>query len=162
MPKPPEGKNPATPWPYWPVILKTTSSHEEGCTRKWLLDTRKFEDDGKGNVKSLLVEEVEWIKDEQTGRMQMRHTGKTEVIKADLVLLALGFTNPVQEGLLEELSVEKDQRKNVMTDSSGATSVTGVFAAGDAATGQSLVVRCIASGRRVAEGINAYLSQRNL
>ncbi|MCH5318258.1 MAG: glutamate synthase subunit beta [Paramuribaculum sp.] len=158
MPKPPEGKNPETPWPYWPVVLKTTSSHEEGCRRRWLLDTRKFEDDGQGNVKSLIVEEVEWEKDSETGKMTMRHTGKTEIIQAELVLLALGFTNPVQEGLLEELKVETDLRKNVKTDSNGATSLAKVFAAGDAATGQSLVVKCIASGRNVAQGIHSFLS----
>lgn len=76
MPKPPVGDNPATPWPYWPVVLKTSSSHEEGCDRRWLLDTRRFVPDEKGNVKEVEVEEVEWEKDLATGRMNLKHTGK--------------------------------------------------------------------------------------
>lgn len=159
MPKPPVGENPATPWPYWPVILKTSSSHEEGCERRWLLDTRVIK--GKdGKVTEVEVEEVEWEKDPETGRMNLVHTGKTDTIKAGLVLLAMGFTNPVQEGLLEQLGVETDGRKNVKVDSSQRSSVDKVFAAGDAATGASLVVRCIASGRKAAEGIQEYLKQQ--
>lgn len=156
MPKPPVGENPATPWPYWPVILKTSSSHEEGCDRRWLLDTRAIRGrDGK--VTEVEVEEVEWEKDPATGRMNLIHTGRTEIIKADLVLLAMGFTNPVQEGLLEQLGVETDARKNVKTDASHRSSVDKVFAAGDAATGASLVVRCIASGRDTAAEIDRML-----
>lgn len=159
MPKPPVGENPATPWPYWPVILKTSSSHEEGCERRWLLDTRciKGED---GKVTSVEVEEVEWQKDEATGRMNLIHTGKVDTIKAELVLLAMGFTNPVQEGLLEQLGVEKDARQNVKVDGSQRSSVDKVFAAGDASTGASLVVRCIASGRNAAKGIHEYLKSQ--
>lgn len=159
MPKPPVGENPDTPWPYWPVILKTSSSHEEGCDRRWLLDTRAIKgEDGK--VTEVEVEEVEWQKDPETGRMNLIHTGKTDTIKAGLVLLAMGFTNPVQEGLLEQLGVEKDGRKNVKVDARQRSSVDKVFAAGDAATGASLVVRCIASGRKAAEGIQQYLTQQ--
>lgn len=159
MPKPPVGENPDTPWPYWPVILKTSSSHEEGCDRRWLLDTRAIKgEDGK--VTEVEVEEVEWQKDPETGRMNLIHTGKTDTIKAGLVLLAMGFTNPVQEGLLEQLGVEKDGRKNVKVDACQRSSVDKVFAAGDASTGASLVVRCIASGRKAAEGIQQYLKQQ--
>ncbi|MCM1517081.1 MAG: glutamate synthase subunit beta [Pseudoflavonifractor sp.] len=159
MPKPPEGENPATPWPYWPVILKTSSSHEEGCERRWLLDTKVIK--GKdGKVTEVEVEEVDWEKDPETGRMNLVHTGKTDTIKAELVLLAMGFTNPVQEGLLEQLGVETDGRKNVKVDGSQRSSVDKVFAAGDASTGASLVVRCIASGRKAAEGIQEYLKQQ--
>lgn len=156
MPKPPVGENPETPWPYWPVILKTSSSHEEGCTRRWLLDTKSIKGEN-GKVTAVEVEEVQWQKDPETGRMNLIHTGKVETIKAELVLLAMGFTNPVQEGLLAQLGVEKDQRKNVKVDSSQRSSVDKVFAAGDASTGASLVVRCIASGRKAAEGIHQYL-----
>lgn len=156
MPKPPEGENPATPWPYWPMILKTSSSHMEGCDRRWLLDTKEIKGvDGK--VKEVVVEEVEWEKDPETGRMNLKHTGKTETLKADLVLLAMGFTNPVKEGLLEQLGVELDQRGNVKVDASQKSSVDKVFAAGDASTGASLVVRCIASGRKAAQNIHQYL-----
>jgi glutamate synthase (NADPH/NADH) small chain len=90
--------------------------------------------------------------------MNLVHTGKTEVIKADLVLLAMGFTNPVEEGLLEQLGVEKDARKNIKVDASHKSSVDKVFAAGDASTGASLVVRCIASGRDTAAAIDKMLS----
>lgn len=159
MPKPPEGENPATPWPYWPIVLKTSSSHEEGCERKWLLDTKKFV--GKdGAVSEVEVEEVDWQKDESTGRMNLIHTGKTHSIKAELVLLAMGFTNPVYEGLLEDLKVDLDNRKNVFVDSNQMTSVNGVFAAGDASTGASLVVRCIASGQKAAMGIDKFLKNK--
>ena len=156
MPKPPVGVNPDTPWPYWPIVLKTSSSHEEGCKRLWLLDTRKFIGDN-GTVSAIEVEEVEWQKDENTGKMNLNHTGKTSVIKAELVLLAMGFTNPVYEGLLSELQPELDNRKNIKVDSNQMTSVDKVFAAGDASTGASLVVKCIASGQRAAKGIDNFL-----
>lgn len=158
MPKPPVGDNPATPWPYWPVVLKTSSSHEEGCDRRWLLDTRRFVPDDKGNVKEVEVEEVEWEKDPATGRMNLKHTGKKSTIKAELVLLAMGFTNPVAEGIINDLGLEKDVRGNVKTAATThATSVDKVFAAGDVNTGASLVVRCIAAGRDTAKAIDKYL-----
>ena len=158
MPKPPVGDNPATPWPYWPVVLKTSSSHEEGCDRRWLLDTRRFVPDEKGNVKEVEVEEVEWEKEPATGRMNLKHTGKKSTIKAELVLLAMGFTNPVAEGIINDLGLEKDARGNVKTAATThATSVDKVFAAGDVNTGASLVVRCIAAGRDTAKAIDKYL-----
>lgn len=160
MPKPPVGENPATPWPYFPMILKTSSSHEEGCTRRWLLDTRKFI--GKdGHVNEVEIEEVSWEKDAETGRMNLVHSGKKEIIPAQLVLLAMGFTNPVAEGLLEQLGVEKDQRGNVKVGGNQQSSVEKVFAAGDASTGASLVVKCIASGRKAAQGIHDYLMSKS-
>ncbi len=158
MPKPPIDDNPDTPWPYWPVILKTSSSHEEGCNRRWLLDTTKFIGEN-GNVTEVEVEEVEWIKNEESGRMQLVHSGKKEIIKAELVLLAMGFLNPVQEGLIEQLGVATDARKNILIDASNSSSMSKVFAAGDAATGASLVVRCIDSGRKAAKGIDNFLNE---
>lgn len=160
LPKPPVGENPATPWPYWPVVLKTSSSHEEGCERRWLLDTKRFIPDDKGNLKEVEVEEVRWEKDPDTGRMNLIHTGNKEIIKADLVLLAMGFTNPVAEGILDQLGVEKDARGNVKVNSHQQSSVEKVFAAGDVSTGASLVVRCIASGRNAAKGIDEYLASK--
>lgn len=162
MPKPPVDDNPDTPWPYWPVVLKTSSSHEEGCDRRWLLDTRRFIPDDKGCVSEVEVEEVEWEKDSSNGRMNLVHTGRKSTIKAELVLLAMGFTNPVAEGLLDELGVEKDARGNVKVDPvTRATDVDKVFAAGDVASGASLVVRCIAAGRDAAKGIHSYLNTAN-
>ena len=162
MPKPPVDDNPDTPWPYWPVVLKTSSSHEEGCDRRWLLDTRRFIPDDKGCVSEVEVEEVEWEKDSSNGRMNLVHTGRKSTIKAELVLLAMGFTNPLAEGLLDQLGVEKDARGNVKVDPlTHATDVDKVFAAGDVASGASLVVRCIAAGRDAAKGLHAYLSTAN-
>ncbi|MBS7408716.1 MAG: glutamate synthase subunit beta [Prevotellamassilia sp.] len=139
MPKPPVGHNPATPWPQWPVVLKTSSSHEEGCTRRWSLSSLKFIGGTDGHVTGVEVEEVEWLPNPDGGRPTMKPTGKKEVIKAELVLLAMGFLRPEQKELPE-----------------------GVFVAGDAATGASLVVRCIAGGRKVARDIDAYLSRQSI
>jgi glutamate synthase (NADPH) small chain len=157
MPQPPEGHNEETPWPNYPMLLKTTSSHEEGCLRRWYLDTKRFIGEN-GNVTGVEVETVEWKKDEN-GRMNIIHTGKTEILKADFVLLAMGFVHPVLEGLLETLNVSLDGRKNVISGVNAETSQKKVFAAGDITQGASLVVRAIASGRKAAAGINAYLSR---
>jgi len=155
MPQPPVDKNPDTPWPYYPNILKTSSSHMEGCVRKWSLNTNKFIGE-KGKLTEVLVEEVEWSKDEN-GRMSMKPTGKTDLIKADLVFLALGFIHPIHEGLLTELGVQFDGRGNVAIDKVSKSNIGKVFATGDAAMGASLVVRAIASGRKVAEDIHNSL-----
>ncbi len=160
MPKPPVGENPATPWPYWPVVLKTSSSHLEGCERRWLLDTRRFVADADGHVREVEVEEVEWEKDEESGRMNLIHTGRIDTIKVDLVLLAMGFTQPIAEGVIDVLGLEKDVRGNVKVNENGQSSNPKVFAAGDVSTGASLVVRCIASGRKSAQGIHDFLTGR--
>ncbi len=136
MPKPPVGSNPKTPWPQWPVVLKTSSSHEEGCERRWLLTTNKFIDNGKGQVCGAEVEEVEWLPNPDGGRPNMKPTGKKEIIECDIVFLAMGFLRPQQPEFPEN-----------------------VFVAGDAATGASLVVRCIAGGRKAAEAIDKYLNK---
>ena len=155
MPQPPVAKNPDTPWPYYPNILKTSSSHMEGCVRKWSLNTNKFIGEN-GKLTEVLVEEVEWSKDEK-GRMSMKPTGKTDLIKADLVFLALGFIHPIHEGLLTELGVQFDGRGNIAIDKESKSNIGKIFAAGDAAMGASLVVRAIASGRKVAEDIHNSL-----
>ncbi|MBR6251051.1 MAG: glutamate synthase subunit beta [Bacteroidales bacterium] len=158
MPKPPVDRAPGNPWPYWPMVLKTTSSHKEGCDRRWSLSTKRFIGDEKGNVKKAELVEVEWVKDEATGRMQMKEKeGSAFQIDVELVLLCMGFLSPVHEGLVNDLGVELDQRGNIKVDAHGATSVPGIFAAGDAATGASLVVRAIARGRETAMGVIEYL-----
>ena len=158
MPKPPVGKNPATPWPSpYPQILKTSSSHEEGCTRRWLLNTISFTG-VDGNVAEAMAEEVKW--ELNSGKFSMFSSGVKETLKADLVLLALGFIHPVQEGLLNELGVEYDNRGNVAVDKKNKSSVDKVFATGDAMMGASLVVKAIASGRKVAEDIHSFLSHQ--
>ena len=103
---------------------------------------------------------MSWEKDAATGRMNLIHSGNVEVIKAELVLLAMGFTNPVYEGLLQQLGVELDARKNVKVDKHQMTSVSKVFAAGDASTGASLVVKCINSGYQAAKGIDEFLKNK--
>ncbi len=158
MPKPPIGYNPATPWPNYPMVLKTSSSHQEGCDRYWNLATKRFV--GKdGKVTGVEVVEVTWTKD-ATGKMIMKETENTRIIEADLVLLAMGFVHPLHSGLLDELGVSYDKRGNVAVDSQQMSSVAKVFAAGDTATGASLVVRAIASGRQAATAINAYLCEK--
>lgn len=136
MPKPPVGSNPNTPWPQWPVVLKTSSSHEEGCERRWLLTTNKFIGTKDNRVCGAEVEEVEWKPNPDGGRPIMVSTGKKETIECDIVFLAMGFLRPEQPKFAEN-----------------------VFVAGDAATGASLVVRCIAGGRKAAQQIDAYLSK---
>lgn len=155
LPQPPIGYNPETPWPFYPNILKTSSSHLEGCVRKWSLNTNKFIG-VDGQITEVLVEEVEWTQD-INGRWNMNPTGKTEIIKADLVFLALGFIHPIHEGLLIELGVQFDGKGNVAIDNDSKSSVNKVFATGDATIGASLVVRAIASGRKVAEDIHKFL-----
>ncbi len=157
MPKPPVDDNPATPWPSFPIILKTSSSHKEGCDRFWSLDTKRFVGEG-GAVKEVELTEVEWSTGED-GRMKLNKTNNQKNIKADLVFLAMGFVNPLYQGLLEELGVELSDRKNVAIDKKNQSSVSKVFAAGDAAMGASLVVRAIASGRDAAKGINEFLAE---
>lgn len=159
MPKPPEDTNEDTPWPYWPNILRTSSSHKEGCERRWSLATKKFIADKKGNLSGVEVIEVAWEKDAE-GKFTMKEVGKPEVIKAELVTLAMGFVHPIHEGLLKELDLQLDVRGNVnIHPKTQQTSNEKVFAAGDAAMGASLVVRAIDSGRKAAEQIDAYLKK---
>ena len=155
LPKPPIGNNPETPWPAsYPMVLKTSSSHEEGCERRWSLASKRFIG-SNGKVTGVEVVEVEWVK--ENGRMTMKEVGTPEIIKADLVLLSMGFISPVHEGLLNQLGIEYDIRGNVKTFSPNQSSVVKVFAAGDAALGASLVVRAIDSGRKAAKKIDEYL-----
>lgn len=155
MPQPPVGTNPNTPWPYYPNILKTTSSHKEGCERRWSLASKQFI--GKnGTITGVEVAEVEWEKDENE-QWKFKETGKTEIIKADLVLLAMGFVHTQHEGLLDALAVQYDRRGNILIDDQSMSSCHKVFAAGDSANGASLVVKAIASGRKAAEQINHFL-----
>lgn len=158
LPKPPEGENPQTPWPFWPNILKTSSSHEEGCIRRWCLTTKRFIGQD-GHLTGVEIAEVEWCKNPSNGCFMMKETGKTEILKVDLVLLAMGFVHPEHEGLLNELNVVYDKRGNVSVGVQNNSSVEGVFAAGDAATGASLVVRAMSSGRKTAESINEFLNK---
>jgi len=159
MPKPPENYNPDTPWPNYPLTLKTSSSHKEGCERRWNLATKRFIGENC-KVTGVEVVEVEWTKGAD-GKMSMKETGKTEIINADLVFLCMGFVSPVHEGLLEQLKVEYDNRGNVAAVTPSQSSVAKVFVAGDVTSGASLVVRAIASGRNAAKEINEKLKTWN-
>jgi glutamate synthase (NADPH/NADH) small chain len=152
MPRPPDDPSPTTPWPLWPLMLRTSSSHEEGVDRDFAVSTVRFVDDGKGNVKGLDCVRVEL----KNGRIEPI-PGTEFHVEADLVLLAMGFVHPEHDGMLAELGVKLDPRGNVQVDKNFMTSVPGVFAAGDMQRGQSLVVWAIAEGRKAAAGIDQYL-----
>lgn len=156
MPKPPKDRTEQMPWPNWPMILRTSSSHEEGCERQWSIVTKEFVDDGKGNVKALKIVEVEWKA--VNGKMQFFEMAGTERdIPCDLALLAMGFVHPQHEGILKQLTVDLDDRGNVKANNY-QTSVEGVFAAGDMRRGQSLVVWAISEGREAARAVDEYLT----
>lgn len=156
LPKPPAHKNPETPWPFYPTILKTSTSHEEGCDRRWCLATKEFIGEN-GQVKQVKVIETEWTKDENGQYKMSEKAGSEQIIEADLVFLAMGFTQPVHDGLLNELGVSYDPRNNVKANDKNQTSVDKVFVAGDTTLGASLVVKAIFSGRQAAKGIDTYL-----
>ncbi len=155
LPQPPNQENKPLVWPYWPVKLRTSSSHEEGCQRDWAVATKEFVGEG-GRVEALRAVRVEW----KEGKMT-EVPGSQFEIKADLVLLAMGFLGPVQSGPLDQLGVEKDARSNVKAGTEGAnayaTSVPKVFAAGDMRRGQSLVVWAIREGRQCAHAVDKFL-----
>ncbi len=152
MPMPPDCRAESTPWPRWPLMLRTSSSHEEGVERKFSVLTLEFRGEN-GHVKSLLCGEVQL----QNGRFETIPGSEFE-IPADLVLLAMGFIHPESSGIVEQLGLQLDQRGNIRADAETfATTVPGVFAAGDCQRGQSLVVWGIADGRKAARAIDEYL-----
>jgi glutamate synthase (NADPH/NADH) small chain len=153
MPKPPARRASANPWPAWPLVLRTSSSQEEGGERDWAVMTTRFVGDENGRVKALRAARIEMI----PGQAPAPIDGTEFEIPCELVLLAMGFVGSEREGLLEQLGVEIDARGNVKAVQ-GRTSVDGVFAAGDQARGQSLVVWAIAEGRTAAQAVDAYLT----
>jgi glutamate synthases, NADH/NADPH, small subunit len=155
MPKPSVERDDSMPWPTFPRTLKVTTSHEEGCTRDWCINTKKVT--GKnGILKTLHGVRVEWKND--NGRMQMVEIPGTEFEQqVDLVLLAMGFLHPQHEGMLNDLGVEFDARGNVITNENYMTTKEGIFAAGDMRRGQSLVVWALNDGRKVAQEVDKYL-----
>ncbi len=146
-----------SPWPTWTMMLRTSSSHEEGCERYWSLLTKQFVGDSNDNVESLVTVELQWDKDEQ-GRHHFREVpGSERVWPCQLVLLAMGFTGPEKPGIIEQLGIELDQRGNVKCNAEYQTSVSGVFAAGDMRRGQSLVVWALHEGREAARAVDKHL-----
>jgi glutamate synthase (NADPH/NADH) small chain len=154
LPMPPEKRTLEMPWPDWPMILRTSTSHEEGVRRDWSINTKFFSGDN-GVVKKLHGVRLNWKVD--NGRMVMEEIAASEfIIECDLVLLALGFLGPEPDGIVGELGLKLDQRSNIACDNY-QTSVPGVFAAGDSRRGQSLVVWAIWEGRECARAVDAYL-----
>ena len=157
LPEPPEERRPDNPWPQWPMILRSSPAHEEGGIRDYNILTKSFSG-SNGQVEKLHAVRVEWAAGED-GRFNMNEVPGSEMeVETDLVLLAMGFLHPEHEGMLTDLGVALDGRGNVQVDDNKMTSVPGVFAGGDMARGQSLVVWAIAEGREVARGVDAYLT----
>ncbi len=157
LPKPPEERRPNNPWPQWPTILRTSPAHEEGGIRDYNVLTKAFSGNN-GQVERLNAVRVDWSEVDANGRPSMQEVpGSDLVVETDLVLLAMGFLHPEHEGMLTDLGVELDPRGNVKVDQDKMSSIPGVFAAGDAARGQSLVVWAIAEGRDLAQGVDKYL-----
>ena len=163
LPKPPDSRAENTPWPYWPLMLRTSSSHEEGAERKWSINTKEFTGNNKGEVKELVCCQVKF----ENGKFE-EVPGTEFKLKADLVLIAAGFVHPVHEGLLNELKeagLELDQRGNVKAEfgdgeNAHTTSIPRVYACGDMRRGQSLVVWAIAEGRNCALAVHKALSEK--
>ena len=154
LPKPPDARPSDTPWPGWPRIMRTSSSHEEGCRRQWSVMTKKFE--GRENkVTQLHCCEVEWIKENNSWKL--KELPETEfTLQADIVLLAMGFLHVKHDGLVKELGLKVDRSGNLAVENYQC-SEPSVFAAGDTVSGASLVVRAIDSGRRAAAAIDDWL-----
>lgn len=156
--KPPSDRSVSTPWPLWPMQLRTSSSHEEGCERKWALLTKEFVADENGHVKALKIAQIEWNINPGTGKNEFMVVPDTlKEIPCDLALLAVGFVHPQHEGLLENIGVGLDMAGNVASNNY-KTSVDKVFTAGDMNRGQSLVVWAISEGREAAIEVDKFLS----
>ncbi len=171
LPQPPQEEERAVVWPYWPIKLRTSSSHEEGCERAWSLATKEIragEGRSQKKVRALVLVEVEWKRDPVTGANRMSEVaGSERELRADLVLLAMGFTGPLESPLLAQLGVERDARGNLAATTDGAdayrTSHPRIFAAGDVRRGQSLVVWAIREGRQCARAVDhALMGSSNL
>jgi len=160
LPKPPEERSVYNPWPTWPIIMRTSSSHEEGCNRLWSVSTKEFLGD-EGGVRKLRCVRIEWSEPDENGRSVFREIpGSDFEIAADLVLLAMGFVHVEHGPLVNEYGLERDARGNLVVDSDLMTSTPGVFAAGDSMVGASLVVRAIDFGRLAADGVHRYLGKK--
>jgi len=158
LPKPPEGKNPETPWPFWPKIMRTSSSHEEGCERRWSVLTKSLTPGPNLSVAELHACDIDWVRGEKGWEMKER-PGTEFTVPADLVLLAMGFLHVVHDGLVGQLGLALDGRGNVQVRD-WMTSEEGIFAAGDTTRGASLVVHAINEGRQAAAAVDKWLKSR--
>jgi glutamate synthase (NADPH/NADH) small chain len=160
LPKPPESRTSSMPWPTYPMLLKTTTSHEEGVSRLWAVATKEFIGDNNGNLKALRIVDLEWQHAEDGRLTQFTEIpGSERTIPCELALLAMGFLHPQHEGLIHELGVELNERGNVKaTEKDFQTNISKVFTAGDMRRGQSLVVWAISEGRECARKVDEFLS----
>tara|TARA_R110001583_G_scaffold47124_2_gene147598 strand:+ start:2239 stop:3699 length:1461 start_codon:yes stop_codon:yes gene_type:complete len=157
MPKPPTDRSDSTPWPFWPLKLKTSSSHEEGCDRNWLISTKEFVTDKNGNLTALKTVEIAWVYKEGERPTLKEVPGSEKTWPCELVLLALGFTGP-EATLSEKLGIETDFRSNYKaTTTDYQTNIPHIFTAGDMRRGQSLIVWAISEGREAARKVDEYL-----
>ncbi|MBN2376875.1 MAG: FAD-dependent oxidoreductase, partial [Sedimentisphaerales bacterium] len=155
LPQPPVSRVDNNPWPDWPNVMRTSTSQEEGCQRRWSVLTKKLTAQN-GHLSKLHGCEVEWISDGQNWQMnEIPHSEFS--MSVDLILLAMGFEHVVHPGLIEKFGIKLDNRGNVIIDENFMTSEQGVFASGDTVEGASLVVRAIQSGRKAAEGVDRWL-----
>jgi glutamate synthase (NADPH/NADH) small chain len=164
LPQPPKDRTSFMPWPTYPMIMKTTSSHEEGCERQWAMATKEFIGDENGNLKALKIVQLEWkmTEDGRPARF-VEVAGTDQVIPCELALLAMGFVHPQQEGLVNDLGIELDERGNVKaSEKSYQTNVEKIFSAGDMRRGQSLVVWAISEGRECARKVDEFLMGSSL
>jgi glutamate synthase (NADPH) small chain len=160
MPMPPVSRDESTPWPQWPMMLRTSTSHEEGCERAWSLNTKEFMGDENGNLKALKLVEIRW--EQQDGRMVMKEVeGSEKILPAELALIAAGFVHTQQDGLVAQLELKLDARGNVDA-TNYKTSHPKVFVAGDMRRGQSLVVWAISEGREAARALDIHLEGSSL
>lgn len=157
LPKPAEKRSDEYPWPSYPVILKTSSSHDEGCNRMWSIASKKFIGDEKNNVKEIEIVELEWQKNSEGKLLMNEIQGTEKVLKADLVLLSMGFIHCEHHILIEDFQLNLNSSGNISTINGNITSNSKIFAAGDAVTGASLVVKAIAQGRDMANQVNDFL-----
>ena len=163
LPKPPDGRNSFMPWPTYPMVLKTSSSHEEGCERQWAVATKEFIADGNGNLKALKTVELEWKVEDGRASKFVEKAGSEKIIDCELVLLAMGFVAPQKEGMLNELDVELDERGNVKANEKDyKTNISKLFSCGDMRRGQSLVVWAISEGRECARKVDEFLMGESL
>lgn len=164
MPMPPASRTPFMPWPSYPMTLKTTSSHEEGANRVWAVASKEFLEDEQGYLRAVKIVELEWkfSADERPASFEEK-PGTEKIIPCELALLAMGFVGPQQKGLLEQLDIELDERKNVKaSENSYQTNISKIFTAGDMRRGQSLVVWAISEGRECARKVDEFLNGNSL
>ena len=162
LPKPPEERNEYMPWPIYPMLLKTTSSHEEGANRYWAVATKEFIGDGNGNLKALKIVDLEWKIVDGRPASFIEVPNSEKEIPCELALLAMGFLHPQHNGLVNNLAVDLDERGNVKANEKNyQTNISKVFAAGDMRRGQSLVVWAISEGRECARKVDEFLLKTN-